>query len=91
MSNEEVVVGATEAAPQTLDPDPRQFTVHSGCSGFIVVQNGPDDYTLRLVAEGGASSLKFLRLTGPDAFAELSDIWRTLTFLATKFGVPLND
>ena len=46
------------------------------------------DYTLRLVGENGTASIKYLRLTGTDAFAELQAIWRTFTFLSEKFGVP---
>jgi hypothetical protein len=68
--------------------DPRTFTIHSGCSGWIVVQNGPHDFTLRLVSEDGSASIKYLRLTGPDALAELQDMWRTFMFLSEKFGVP---
>jgi len=76
----------TAASPQSADP--RTFTVHSGCSGWIIVQIGPQDYTLRLVRENGTASIKYLRLTGTDAFEELQAIWRTFTFLSEKFGVP---
>jgi hypothetical protein len=52
------------------------------------VQNGPQDFTLRLVSEDGSASIKYLRLTGPDALAELQEMWRTFMFLSEKFGVP---
>ena len=68
--------------------DPRSFTVHSGCSGWIIVQNGPQDFTLRLASKDGSASIEYLRLTGRDALAELQDIWRTLMFQSEKFGVP---
>jgi hypothetical protein len=77
-----------QAAVSAQPADPRAFTVHSGCSGWIIVQNGPQDFTLRLVSGDGSASIKYLRLTGPDAFAELQDIWRTLMFQSQKFGVP---
>jgi hypothetical protein len=77
-----------QTAVSAHSADPRTFTVHSGCSGWIVVQNGPQDFTLRLVSEDGSASIKYLRLTGPDALAELQDIWRTFRFLSEKFGVP---
>lgn len=79
-------LSSTTASAQSADP--RTFTVHSGCSGWIVVQNGPQDFTLRLVSEDGSASIKYLRLTGPDSLAELQDIWRTLMFLSQKLGVP---
>jgi hypothetical protein len=77
-----------QTAASAQSADPRLFTVHSACSGWIIVQNGPQDFTLRLVSGDGSTSLKFLRLTGPHALAELQDIWRTLMFLSEKFGVP---
>lgn len=81
-------VALNHAAASAQSADPRAFTVHSGCSGWIIVQNGPEDFTLRVVSENGSASIKYLRLTGPDAFAELQDIWRTLMFVSQKFGVP---
>ena len=77
-----------QATASAHSADPRTFTVHSGCSGWIIVQNGPQDFTLRLVSEDGSASIKYLRLTGRDALAELQDIWRTLMFQSEKFGVP---
>lgn len=82
-------LSATSTEAAIANPDPRQFDVHSGCSGFIIVQNGEQDYSLRMVSEDGNASIKFLRMTGPDAFAELSDVWRTVVFLTRKFGLPL--
>jgi hypothetical protein len=85
-----VAVAATEASAQVTNPDPAEFVVHSGCGGFGVVKNGPDDYTLRMFSADGRSSLKYLRLKGPGALTELSNIYRTLNFVSEKFGVPID-
>ena len=82
------VAAVSQATGSAQSADPRTFMVHSGCSGWIIVHNGPQDFTLRLVSEDGSASIKYLRLTGPDALAELQDIWRTLMFQSRKFGVP---
>ena len=84
-----VVIAGTQANAQVTNPDPPEVVVHSGCGGFGVVKNGENDYTLRMFSADGLSSLKYLRLKGPGAFAELSNIYRTLTFLSEKFGVPI--
>lgn len=84
-----LAMSAAATTDVNAQTDARDFTVHSSCAGFYIAQNGENDYSLRMVAADGAGSLKYLRLTGPDALAELSDIFRTLTFLSEKFGVRL--
>ena len=85
-----VAVVGTHASAQVTNPDPPEVIVHSGCGGFGVVKNRENDYTLRMFSADGSSSLKYLRLTGPGALAELSNIYRTLTFISEKFGVPID-
>jgi hypothetical protein len=84
-----VALVGTEANAQVTNPDPPDIVVHSGCGGFGVVKNGENDYTLRMFSADGTSSLKYLRLKGPGALAELSHIYQTLTFISEKFGVPI--
>lgn len=53
-------------------------TIHSYCDGFNIVMNGPDDYSLRMVKEGGASSMKVIRRTGLTAYADLLEMMNLL-------------
>jgi hypothetical protein len=45
--------------------------VHSYCDGFAIVQNAPDDFSLRMIKEGGTDSIKVIRRTGPTAAADI--------------------
>lgn len=85
-----VAIVGTQVSAQVTNPDRPDIIVHSGCGGFGVVKNGENDYTLRMFSADGLSSLKYLRLKGPGALAELSKIYQTLTFLSEKFGVPID-
>lgn len=46
-------------------------TVHSYCAGFAIVENAPNDFSLRMIKEGGADSVKVIRRTGPTAAADI--------------------
>ena len=61
--------------------------MHSGCSGWTIVRNSATDYSVRMLGENPAQSLKLIRLTGPDAFMQAQDIYQMLTFLTGVLGV----
>lgn len=82
-----ILATPAKADAQFSSADPRQYVVHSGCSGWIITRNSATDYSLRMVAEDGNSSIKFIRLTGPDAFQQLQDIYQMMTLLTGLLGV----
>lgn len=53
-------------------------TVHSYCSGFALVQNAVNDWSLRMVSEDGNTSVKVIRRSGPTAQAELGEMLNLL-------------
>jgi len=84
------VLGLTETVKaQITNPDPLNYEIHSGCSGFILLQNSDGSWSLRIVSEDGNTSIKYIRASGPDAFVWLGKVRQMLIFQTEALGLPL--
>jgi len=64
-------------------------TIHSYCDGFKIVKNAENDYSLRVVQEGGAVSVKVVRRTGPTAEADVKNDLNIFQGILLSWGLDV--
>jgi len=84
------VLGAaatTGVSAQSSDVGMSQIT--NGTSGLLILKNGDDDYSLKVVSGDGTKNVTFVRRRGPTAYADVSLVYQILNSVAQLIGLDV--
>lgn len=61
--------------------------ITNGASGLQVIQNGPEDYSLKMVSGDATKNVTVIRLAGPSAQADVQVIHQLFLRLGEVLGL----